>query len=49
MIWSMTYVHRRKPKALHYTLISLHLVTIHETPIYRRIVVDKYGNQVNVI
>jgi hypothetical protein len=47
VIRSMTYVHSKiKLKGLHYDLISLNIFTMHETHFYRRIELDKYGNQI---
>jgi hypothetical protein len=37
----MTYVHRIKPKGLHFTLISLVRFTIQKDPICRRNKVDE--------
>jgi len=47
VIRSMTYVHSKiKLKGLHYDLISLNIFTMHETHFYRRIELNKYGNQI---
>jgi hypothetical protein len=43
----MTYVRMIKHKWLYYALISLYIfILMHEIPIYMRIVVDKYANQI---
>jgi hypothetical protein len=49
MIWFMTYVHKIKSKRPYYALNSLVIFKIHETHICSKIVVDKYGNQINLI